>query len=181
MLEKSELGQTANKATWGDDAGKEWTRPNCEQGNLGDDVGKEWTRPNCEQGNLGGWRWKRVNLAKLREGNLRGWSWKRAKLSRTVKKATWRDDVGKEGCSASHVWHIAFPPWVVWKLGLITCVKYEVGKNGMPLNLYDEWHLALHASGVVCAWLSATNATWLILPVVICLSQRLSHACVSMN
>ena len=24
-------------------------------------------------------------------------------------------------------------------------------------------------------------ATWLILPVVICLSQRLSHACVSMN
>ncbi|GKV20110.1 hypothetical protein SLEP1_g30274 [Rubroshorea leprosula] len=28
---------------------------------------------------------------------------------------------------------------------------------------------------------SARNATWLILPVVICLSQRLSHACVSMN
>eukprot|EP01018_Ginkgo_biloba_P040569 Gb_34921 [translate_table: standard] len=25
------------------------------------------------------------------------------------------------------------------------------------------------------------DATWLILPVVICLSQRLSHACVSMN
>lgn len=28
---------------------------------------------------------------------------------------------------------------------------------------------------------SLRNATWLILPVVICLSQRLSHACVSMN
>jgi hypothetical protein len=28
---------------------------------------------------------------------------------------------------------------------------------------------------------SERNATWLILPVVICLSQRLSHACVSMN
>ncbi len=28
---------------------------------------------------------------------------------------------------------------------------------------------------------STRNATWLILPVVICLSQRLSHACVSMN
>ena len=26
---------------------------------------------------------------------------------------------------------------------------------------------------------SERNATWLILPVVICLSQRLSHACVS--
>jgi hypothetical protein len=25
------------------------------------------------------------------------------------------------------------------------------------------------------------RATWLILPVVICLSQRLSHACASMN
>lgn len=25
------------------------------------------------------------------------------------------------------------------------------------------------------------RATWLILPVVICLSQRLSHACVSIN
>lgn len=28
---------------------------------------------------------------------------------------------------------------------------------------------------------SLYDATWLILPVVICLSQRLSHACVSMN
>ena len=27
----------------------------------------------------------------------------------------------------------------------------------------------------------AVIVTWLILPVVICLSQRLSHACVSMN
>ena len=32
-----------------------------------------------------------------------------------------------------------------------------------------------------CATASPRNATWLILPVVICLSQRLSHACVSMN
>ena len=36
-------------------------------------------------------------------------------------------------------------------------------------------------SGVVRASASRRNATWLILPVVICLSQRLSHACVSMN
>jgi hypothetical protein len=28
---------------------------------------------------------------------------------------------------------------------------------------------------------SSTSVTWLILPVVICLSQRLSHACLSMN
>ena len=36
---------------------------------------------------------------------------------------------------------------------------------------------AKHASRAV----SLMDATWLILPVVICLSQRLSHACVSMN
>src|SRR5215216_3277685 len=36
---------------------------------------------------------------------------------------------------------------------------------------------------LVLSWwaTSKRNATWLILPVVICLSQRLSHACVSMN
>ena len=34
---------------------------------------------------------------------------------------------------------------------------------------------------VMRAPVSGRNATWLILPVVICLSQRLSHACVSMN
>ena len=30
-------------------------------------------------------------------------------------------------------------------------------------------------------WLVMVVVTWLILPVVICLSQRLSHACLSMN
>ena len=38
-------------------------------------------------------------------------------------------------------------------------VSWERGRSGVPQGL----------------------ATWLILPVVICLSQRLSHACVSMN
>ncbi|KAG8611663.1 hypothetical protein MANES_S054416v8 [Manihot esculenta] len=38
-----------------------------------------------------------------------------------------------------------------------------------------------HAGASVRATTSRRNATWLILPVVICLSQRLSHACVSMN
>ncbi|KAK6771651.1 hypothetical protein RDI58_031108 [Solanum bulbocastanum] len=36
-------------------------------------------------------------------------------------------------------------------------------------------------TGVMRRAASLRNATWLILPVVICLSQRLSHACVSMN
>ena len=37
------------------------------------------------------------------------------------------------------------------------------------------------ACGIDVGPKSRKNATWLILPVVICLSQRLSHACVSMN
>ena len=37
------------------------------------------------------------------------------------------------------------------------------------------------SQGLRAAPASTRNATWLILPVVICLSQRLSHACVSMN
>lgn len=36
-------------------------------------------------------------------------------------------------------------------------------------------------AGLMRRTASLRNATWLILPVVICLSQRLSHACVSMN
>ncbi|CAB1184575.1 unnamed protein product [Spirodela intermedia] len=36
-------------------------------------------------------------------------------------------------------------------------------------------------SGAARAGVAGGRATWLILPVVICLSQRLSHACVSMN
>ena len=38
--------------------------------------------------------------------------------------------------------------------------------------------------GACCAWLVAQKCngqTWLILPVVICLSQRLSHACLSIS
>jgi hypothetical protein len=37
------------------------------------------------------------------------------------------------------------------------------------------------AIAVTCAGFLLRCATWLILPVVICLSQRLSHACASMN
>ena len=56
------------------------------------------------------------------------------------------------------------------------------------------WSLLFSAAaGVVCAraanlsparpraWSSRTVVTWLILPVVICLSQRLSHACLSIS
>lgn len=40
--------------------------------------------------------------------------------------------------------------------------------------------LILRVCSSCCRWLKGLS-TWLILPVVICLSQRLSHACVSIN
>ena len=40
-----------------------------------------------------------------------------------------------------------------------------------------SWHCASRA----CPVGTVKAVTWLILPVVICLSQRLSHACLSMN
>ena len=41
----------------------------------------------------------------------------------------------------------------------------------------------IHNCGMLChiGNISQTNFTWLILPVVICLSQRLSHACLSLS
>jgi len=88
-----------------------WT---TKKGTWGDDVGNERDLAELRRRQLGGWRWKRVNLAELQrrqlggmtlekseaypnweECNSRGWSWKREKLSRTMKKATWGDDIGK--------------------------------------------------------------------------------------
>ena len=47
----------------------------------------------------------------------------------------------------------------------------------IPLRRVTVWlHLALALVGS-----PLIAATWLILPVVICLSQRLSHACLSIN
>lgn len=62
-----------------------------------------------------------------------------------------------------------------------------IAKNGHSLPFPND-NRARHgpvpardAKVAPCLGSSARNATWLILPVVICLSQRLSHACVSMN
>ena len=43
--------------------------------------------------------------------------------------------------------------------------------EGLPFH----WFMFIEIAGF------ARAATWLILPVVICLSQRLSHACLSIN
>ena len=74
-------------------------------------------------------------------------------------------------CLMSRIWNI----W--WACGLCTLdvqnSKRFVARHArLPCSLRDL------SRG---AWCRQRNATWLILPVVICLSQRLSHACVSMN
>ena len=69
-----------------------------------------------------------------------------------------------------------------------------------PISIDEQMFLDLHVSGRISLWLSypqpywktcstdrveeltlITITTWLILPVVIRLSQRLSHACLSIN
>ena len=63
--------------------------------------------------------------------------------------------------------------WVRGVIGL-----YLPQKKRPTLRANDScFCLALSMQFQTSTW----NATWLILPVVICLSQRLSHACVSMN
>ena len=53
------------------------------------------------------------------------------------------------------------------------------------LNLVQQADLSFETILVKLLNLSGSNfgmlVTWLILPVVICLSQRLSHACLSIN
>ena len=62
------------------------------------------------------------------------------------------------------------------------------GSFGADLTRQRAHRAALGEAFGLVAWprrsaanMGKGNATWLILPVVICLSQRLSHACVSIN
>ena len=61
-------------------------------------------------------------------------------------------------------------PWVVWSL---TRLPWRACNRWMDWEALG-WNRPLWG-------LPAVIVTWLILPVVICLSQRLSHACLSIN
>ncbi|KAK9160452.1 hypothetical protein Syun_006793 [Stephania yunnanensis] len=74
--------------------------------------------------------------------------------------------------------------WGRWKtvykwLCLFSSSCVHLKKTSCALNIVPS----LPGKGGQCgvSLVSSRNATWLICPVVICLSQRLSHACVSMN
>ena len=67
-------------------------------------------------------------------------------------------ELGKQSASASASCHWIDIEWVLW----LRLLGRQCPRSG-----------ALRLSGIV--------QTWLILPVVICLSQRLSHACLSIS
>ena len=72
--------------------------------------------------------------------------------------------------------------WNLWELG------NKVVLVVAPMAIIDSsklvWRTPICESGIFCAMSIGAKwilVTWLILPVVICLSQRLSHACLSIN
>ena len=70
--------------------------------------------------------------------------------------------------------------------GLRWCVSFGFSKESPYVNNEGRvWKRGGRAGrtpwGVFLTWLAEAEQTWLILPVVICLSQRLSHACLSIN
>ena len=61
------------------------------------------------------------------------------------------------------------------------CAQCEVRKHSVDRLLGDECESANACVVLIPFVPSGQVQTWLILPVVICLSQRLSHACLSIN
>lgn len=84
-------------------------------------------------------------------------------------------------CRRSAIWHVlVVVPLLVIAPSLLAPCPFPSGAWGH----FGPWPcrvcgVGAHGLGAVCV--TARIATWLILPVVICLSQRLSHACVSIN
>ena len=56
---------------------------------------------------------------------------------------------------------------------------YTIAKNFLVIR--SEGRKISKLTQLVIFFDSSANRTWLILPVVICLSQRLSHACLSIS
>jgi hypothetical protein len=69
------------------------------------------------------------------------------------------------------------------------CIYIYIYMHHVRTRIHTRTHAHAHAHTCtyvhlctcVCVWVRKTVGTWLILPVVICLSQRLSHACLSIS
>jgi hypothetical protein len=60
-------------------------------------------------------------------------------------------------------------------------VGINLNQRRTPAKKGGLWLLSIRLLAAVKNSMSGKVVTWLILPVVICLSQRLSHACLSIN
>lgn len=109
-------------------------------------------------------------------------------------------DARRAPCSRRASRSDAWLPWPTESLPVLSDVECCAWTRGLGLDPSKLHALSLDANDcrarlggpteapngaprgtVMRAPASGRNVTWLILPVVICLSQRLSHACVSMN
>ena len=77
-------------------------------------------------------------------------------------------------------WEISFCSKRAWGVVLASLVMFA---DQFPLLLRDLFcKTLLWERAALLQWRAQGNeSTWLILPVVICLSQRLSHACLSIS
>ena len=128
--------------------------------------------------------------------SMRALSWlKKSRFHPVLCLSGLRCGVDLKAPSVFHFPHVSTRVWVVgprWRARSLGCGKFS---GHEALGPYLSRNKAFYAScerRSLPFWLSPRglahavstsmrNATWLILPVVICLSQRLSHACVSMN
>ena len=59
--------------------------------------------------------------------------------------------------------------------------RHSVMSFGAHATKLSDYYCARYVSLLWCGAHGGNLQTWLILPVVICLSQRLSHACLSIS
>lgn len=89
------------------------------------------------------------------------------------------------GCVGSHTEWQTRDKLVVYVCVCVCCVCVVVVVGGTLLpaaTLYYIYiHTYIHTYTTITTTTTTTVGTWLILPVVICLSQRLSHACLSIS
>ena len=81
----------------------------------------------------------------------------------------------------SAIWHARVVVPLLVTVAPLSLPSLSFGCLGAscPVGPRRACGVGAHGPGAVCV--TARIVTWLILPVVICLSQRLSHACVSIN
>ncbi|CDS35417.1 CHK1 checkpoint protein [Echinococcus multilocularis] len=96
-----------------------------------------------------------------------------------------------EGCDAHACVGVRVPMWAGGWLALLRVSElhraFDCSPARPPAPSLTHCHVGLFGGEAVGQWVAVAAAggdggarsTWLILPVVICLSQRLSHACLS--